>query len=162
MNPQIGFYPLLKLTEYKLLKNRIKKNEGYKSFAYFDQLGFPTIGYGHLIKPNEKKFFTKKFSKKYLLNLFNLDFNEAIVQYEKHYHKFNFSNNIKEVLIEMIFQLGINGQKKFLKMNNHLKKKQVFMASLEMINSLWYYQTPKRVDDLIDILLKRCDEKKGK
>jgi len=149
------------LTKYKLLKNRIKKNEGYKSFAYFDQLGFPTIGYGHLIKPKEKIFFTQKVSKKLLLNLFNLDFNETVMQYEKNYHKYNFSKNIREVLIEMIFQLGINGQKKFLKMNKHLKKKQVFMASLEMINSIWYKQTPKRVDDLINILLKRHNEKKG-
>ena len=150
------------MTKYKLLKNRIKKNEGYKSFAYFDQLGFPTIGYGHLIKPNEKIFFTQKLSKKLLLNLFNLDFNESVTEYEKHYHKYNFSKNIREVLIEMIFQLGINGQKKFLKMNEHLKKKQVFMASLEMINSLWYSQTPKRVDYLINILLKQHDEKKEK
>ena len=43
-----------------------------------------------------------------------------------------------------------------------MKKKQVFMASLEMINSLWYSQTPKRVDYLINILLKRHDEKKEK
>jgi len=48
------------LTKYKLLKSRIKKNEGYKSFVYFDQLGFPTIGHGHLIKPNEKIFFKIK------------------------------------------------------------------------------------------------------
>ena len=150
------------MTKHKLLKNRIKKNEGYKSFAYFDQLGFPTIGYGHLIKPNEKIFFTQKLSRKFLLNLFNLDFNETVMQYEKHYHKYNFSNNIREVIIEMIFHIGINGQRKFLKMNEHLKKKQVFMASLEMINSLWYSQTPKRVDDLINILLKRHNEKKAK
>ena len=149
------------MTKYKLLKNRIKKNEGYKSFAYFDQLGFPTIGYGHLIKPKEKIFFTQKVSKKLLLNLFNLDFNETVMQYEKNYHKYNFSKNIREVLVEMIFQLGINGQKKFIKMIKHLKKKQVFMASLEMINSIWYKQTPKRVDDLINILLKRHNEKKG-
>ena len=110
------------MTKYKLLKNRIKKNEGYKNFAYFDQLGFSTIGYGHLIKPNEKIFFTQKLSKKLLLNLFNLDFNETVMQYKKHYHKYNFSKNIREVLIEMIFQLGINGQKKFLKMTEHLKK----------------------------------------
>ena len=150
------------MTKYKLLKNRIKKNEGYKSFAYFDQLGFPTIGYGHLIKSNEKIFFKQKFSKKFLLNIFNLDFNETAIQYEKNYHKYNFSNNIRDVLIEMIFQLGISGQKKFLKMNEYMKKKQVFMASLEMINSLWYNQTPKRVDYLINILLKRHDEKKEK
>ena len=47
-------------------------------------------------------------------------------------------------------------------MNEYMKKKQVFMASLEMINSLWYSQTPKRVDYLINILLKRHDEKKEK
>ena len=150
------------MTKYKLLKNRIKKNEGYKNFAYFDQLGFPTIGYGHLIKPNEKIFFKQKFSKKFLLNLFNLDFYEAVAQYEKRYHKYNFSNNTREVLIEMIFQIGINGQTKFLKMNEHLKNNHIFMASLEMINSLWYGQTPKRVDDLINILLKRNNEKKTK
>lgn len=150
------------MTKYKLLKNRIKKNEGYKGFPYFDQLGFPTIGYGHLIKPNEKTFFTKRASKRFLINLFNLDFDESVAQYKKHYHQYGFSNNIKEVLIEMIFQLGIKGQKKFFKMNGYLKKKQVFMASLEMINSLWYNQTPKRVDCLINILLKRHYEKKAK
>ena len=150
------------MKKYFLLKNRIKTNEGFKNSSYFDQLGFPTIGYGHLIKSNEKIFFTRKFSKKFLLNLFNLDFNEAVTQYEKHYNKYNFSNNIKDFLIEMIFQLGINGQKKFLKMNKYLKKRQIFMASLEIINSLWYSQTPKRVDYLINILLKRNNEKKTK
>ena len=29
------------MKKYILLKNRIKKNEGYKNFAYLDQLGFP-------------------------------------------------------------------------------------------------------------------------
>ena len=148
------------MKKYILLKNRIKKNEGYKNFAYFDQLGFPTIGYGHLIKPNEKIFFTQRFSKKFLLNLFNLDFCEAVTQYEKYYYKYNFSNNIREVLIEMIFQIGISGQRKFSKMNEYLKNNHIFIASLEMINSLWYSQTPKRVDDLINILLKRHNEKK--
>ncbi len=140
------------MKKHTLLKNRIKKHEGFRNFAYLDQLGFPTIGYGHLIKPNEKIYFTKRFSKKFLLNLFNLDFYNAVTQYERHYNKFNFSSNIREVLIEMIFQLGIRGQKKFLKMNKYLKKGDIFMASLEMVNSLWYAQTPKRVDDLINIL----------
>ena len=148
------------MKRYTLLKNRIKKNEGYKNFAYFDHLGFSTIGYGHLIKPNEKTLLTQRFSKKFLLNLFNLDFSDAVTEYEKYYHKYNFSNNIKEVLIEMIFQIGINKQRKFLKMNEHLKNNHIFMASLEMLNSFWHSQTPKRVDDLINILLQRHNEKK--
>ena len=53
----------------------------------------------------------------------------------------------------MIFQLGIKKQKKFKKMNKHIKNNDLFMAALEMKNSLWYIQTPKRVDELINILL---------
>ena len=59
----------------------------------------------------------------------------------------------------MIFQLGIQKQKKFIKMMKYLKAKKLFMAAFEMKNSLWYYQTPKRVDGLIDILLKKKYEK---
>ena len=31
----------------------IKKSEGFRDRVYLDVAGFPTIGYGHLIKPNE-------------------------------------------------------------------------------------------------------------
>ena len=37
----------------KKLKDRIKKNEGYCDKPYRDQLGFYTIGYGHLITEKE-------------------------------------------------------------------------------------------------------------
>ena len=60
----------------------------------------------------------------------------------------------------MIFQLGIKKQKKFFKMNKHIKNNNMFLATLEMKNSLWYKQTPKRVDGLIKLLLKKEYEKK--
>ncbi len=31
----------------------IKKSEGFRDHVYLDVAGFPTIGYGHLIKPHE-------------------------------------------------------------------------------------------------------------
>ena len=49
----------------------------------------------------------------------------------------------------MLFQIGSGGVSKFKKMLYFLNKKQKFMASLEMLDSLWYLQTPKRVKDLI-------------
>jgi len=39
---------------YYNLKKRIKLNEGFSSKPYKDQLGYLTIGYGHLILSNEK------------------------------------------------------------------------------------------------------------
>ena len=154
------FYLVLKLKNYNFLKKRIKKNEGYRESPYLDKLGFATIGYGHLIKNNEKNIYNKKCNTGLLNKLFNLDFNKALNQYNTKYKNQNYSKNIEEVLIEMIFQLGIKRQKKFIKMNNYIKKKELYMACFEMKNSLWYQQTPKRVDGLINTLLKDIDEKK--
>ena len=56
------------------LKRRIKKNEGYSKKPYKDQLGFYTIGYGHLIKKNESKYYKSVFNKQYYNELFEKDF----------------------------------------------------------------------------------------
>ena len=158
-SPQLGSCPQHSLKKHLTLKNKIKKNEGFRDTAYLDSLGYATIGYGHLIKPNEKHLLIKKISKKDLLKIFIKDFNGCLNSYEKFYRKKKHDKNIKEVLIEMIFQLGADKQSKFIKMNKYLKKKQLFMASLEMKNSLWYKQTPKRVDGLITSLLRWSHDK---
>ena len=59
---------------YSSLKLRIKKNEGFSKKPYKDQLGNNTIGYGHLIKKNEKFFFKKKHNKIFFIELFEKDF----------------------------------------------------------------------------------------
>ena len=148
------------MKKYKQLKERIKRNEGFRSSAYVDILGFTTIGYGHLITSKEKKLLTNSFSKYFLLGVFENDFNKALAGYYNNYKKKNIKKEVREVLIEMIFQMGEKRQKKFIKMNKFLEKNNLFMAALEMKNSLWYAQTPKRVDSLIEILLKKQYEKK--
>ena len=148
------------MSKYLILKKRIRTNEGFRNTAYLDSLGFATIGYGHLIKLTEKYLLKGSFSKKFLLKYFYFDFNQALEDYEKAYKKYNYQQHIMEVLIEMIFQIGIRKQKDFIKMNKYIKNNHLFMAALEMKDSLWHKQTPKRVDLLINILLKKKYEKK--
>ena len=136
------------------LKLRIKKNEGYSRLPYKDQLGYHTIGYGHLIKKNEKLYFKKKFKKQYFEKLFDSDFNKCLIVYKKIFYKKSHTRNEKELLIEMLFQLGPSGLLKFKKMLYYLSKKQKYMVGLEMIDSLWYKQTPKRVNNLIKNFIK--------
>jgi len=131
------------------LKKRIKRNEGYSQFPYKDQLGYQTIGYGHLIKKNEKKYFTKTFTKKYFEELFEYDFQKTVDVYKKIFSQNNHNPNERDLLIEMLFQLGPKGVLKFKKMLFYLKKKEKYMTCLEMMDSLWYKQTPNRVDNLI-------------
>ena len=150
---QTGYFHQLKLSKFSQLKSRIKKNEGYSNQIYYDQVGKPTIGFGHLIKKGEKFLHQKKYSKKYLNNLFENDFGSALSDFYKSYKVRGLSKNSQEVLLEMIFQLGIRNCLKFKKFNKSLKKKLLHMAALEMLNSRWYAQTPERVEKLIDLLL---------
>ena len=100
------------------------------------------------------------YSKKKLSLIFEIDFNKATDYYLKFYKHKNHKKNIVEIYIEMIFQLGIKNQLKFIKMNDYIEKNNLFMAAFEMKNSLWYKQTPKRVNFLINLLLKKKYEKK--
>ena len=116
-------------------------------------MGKPTIGFGHLIKKREKFQHQKKYSKKYLNKLFDNDFSLVLSDFNKNYKAKVLSKNAQEVLLEMIFQLGIKNCLKFKKFNKSLNNKLPYMAALEMLTSRWYVQTPKRVEKLINLLL---------
>ena len=64
---------------------------------------------------------------------------------------------MQEVIIEMIFQLGIKNVLKFNRFNKYIKKNQFYMAALEMIDSRWYKQTPTRTNLLITKMLYNND-----
>ena len=136
--------------EYQFLKKRIKINEGFSYKPYNDQLGNLTIGYGHLIKKSEKKIFSKKLSRPYLNQVFEDDFKKAVKDFQKHLNKPKLkSRKSKELFLEMIFQIGIKGVLEFKKMIKQIEKKNKYLAALEMMDSLWYLQTPKRVENIV-------------
>ncbi len=141
------------MSRFFQLKAKIKKNEGYRNQIYYDQLEKPTIGFGHLIKKKEKFLYQKKYSKKCLNAVFENDFNMALNDFTKSYDVKNMSKNLQEVLLEIIFQLGIKNCLKFKRFNKFLKKKYFHMCALEMLDSNWYIQTPKRVEKLVSSLL---------
>ena len=141
--------------KYESLKTRIRKNEGFSKKPYKDQLGKKTIGYGHLIKKNEKFFLKKNYNKGFFIKLFEKDFKTSKQEFYKNFKKLNLKKKEKELLIEMIFQMGITNVKNFKKMFLYIKKKKKYLTALEMLDSLWYKQTPKRVENLLKHYLKQ-------
>ena len=137
----------------KLIK-RIKKNEGFSSTPYKDQLGFLTIGYGHLILSEEKYLTETKLTKAKLEKLFNQDFKNALKDYKKYLKKHTSNKKDEELLIEMVFQMGIINVLKFKNLLGNMKKNNKHLVCFEMMKSLWYNQTPKRVKELIKVFLK--------
>ena len=55
----------------------------------------------------------------------------------------------------MIFQIGIIKVLHFKKLLYNMRKLNKFMVCFEMMNSLWYKQTPSRVKTLIIKFLKQ-------
>ena len=111
---------------FKNLKSRIKKNEGYSNKPYKDQLGFYTIGYGHLIKKKRIRYFYKTYSKKHFENIFELDFKKSVDDYYKKFNKKKHKQQEKELLIEMIYQLGIKNVTKFKRLHLNLEKTKIY------------------------------------
>ena len=131
------------------LKKRIKKNEGYSEKPYADQLGFLTVGYGHLIKANEKHLLKNKTKNKDLKKIFLHDFNKSVNDYNKKLKSYTSRVRDKELLIEMIFQIGISGVLRFKKLLKNINKDNKNLVCFEMMDSVWYKQTPIRVKKLI-------------
>ena len=139
---------------YHNLKKRIKLNEGFSLKPYKDQLGYFTIGYGHLILSNEKFLLKKQTNKKELEQIFENDFKKALSNFNSTLKPLVSNKREAELLIEMVFQLGIKGCLKFKNLIKNMRKGNKHLVCLDMMNSLWYKQTPYRVKALIKNFLK--------
>ena len=143
----------LKNLGYHNLKKRIKLNEGFSLKPYRDQLGYLTIGYGHLILSNEKFLLKKKLQKKDFEKIFEEDFKKALSNFNNKLKSIASNKKDTELLIEMVFQLGIKGCFKFKNLLKNMRKRNKHLVCFEMMDSLWYKQTPYRVKALIKIFL---------
>ena len=63
-------------------------------------------------------------------------------------------DNAKEVLCEMIYQMGFSGVSKFKNMIKALQNRDYKLASIEMLDSRWAKQTPNRAKELSDHMAK--------
>ena len=132
--------------DYSDLKERITKHEGYRDSVYKDSLGKRTVGIGHLCVED---FWddNKVYSRKFLEEIFEKDFNKAKSQAET-LGLDDIEPGAFEIIIEMVFQVGIGGVGKFKKMLSALKDKQYHIAEKEMLDSRWAKQTPGRAKSL--------------
>ena len=135
-------------TMYEELKEEIKLHEGFVPKTYSDSLGKKTIGYGHLCVEPEQWDDDKEYTKEELELVFEKDFEEALKNAESLIDSRSINQIAKEVIIEMVFQLGIGGVGKFKKMWEALDREDYLLASTEMLDSRWAKQTPARCGKL--------------
>ena len=133
---------------YEELKEQIKEHEGFVPRTYKDSLGKRTIGFGHLCVEPEQWDDDKEYTREELERVFDNDFEEALKNAESLIGERSINFIAKQVIIEMVFQLGIGGVGKFKKMWSALDSEDYGEASFQMMDSLWAKQTPNRAEKL--------------
>ena len=132
------------------LKEQIAKHEGYEPKVYKCTNGYDTIGYGFAIKDlyMDKEvadlILDQKINK--LLKRISADEDWGDWFLEK-------PQAIQEVLINMIYQIGFSGVKRFRKTIQYIKDDNFLMASEEMLDSKWAKSdSPNRAKELSEIV----------
>jgi lysozyme len=132
------------MNNYFDLKREIKEHEGLKLKPYKCSAGKLTIGYGRNLDDVGITLAEAN-------SLFEGDFTKAVISLKDRVSFFNELNQkAQEVLVNMAFNLGIDGLLKFKKMFKALEAKDYLMASYEMEDSLWYSQVGARSKYLVD------------
>ena len=131
----------------------IKSHEGFREKVYQDSLGVDTIGYGFAVKD---LVITKDIADLILSNKI-LDLIKEVSD------EFPWLATIpldaQNIVIEMCYQLGVNGVSKFHNMIQAFKDRNWGRAADEMLDSRWATQTPKRATEMANII--RGIENKG-
>lgn len=120
----------------------VKESEGYRSRVYKCTEGYDTIGYGFAIKDLEldkevcEIILHKKLEKMSEYAIKKMPFLVLMPLV------------IQDVILEMCYQIGVDGVTKFKKTLALIENEEFKKASVEMLDSKWAKQTPNRAKKL--------------
>lgn len=125
------------------LADRIKKHEGLRLQVYTDTMGYPTIGYGHKLKPGEdylKAGITKEQAEQIFAKDFEYHLNAAkkIPSFSEH------PQSIQDALVDMTFNMGPAWYKKWPNTMKKLQAKDYAGVEKEILGSKYATQVKGR------------------
>ena len=126
------------------VKERIKRHEGKRNRPYRDSEGILTVGYGRNLE-------AVPFTDHELDVMFDTDFERAELAARSFPQYMLLSPVRRGVLVEMCFQMGYGGVKKFRRFLDAIDRSKWNSAADEMLDSKWAEQTPGRAKELARI-----------
>jgi lysozyme len=131
------------------LREQLVRHEGMKQSAYQDSLGYWTIGVGHLI--DERK--GGKLSIDSIYAILDEDIQEKCDQLDEHLSWWrNLDEARQRVLLDMCFNLGINGLLSFHNTLAFIEHGQYKEAAANMLDSKWAKQVGNRAIFLSQVM----------
>ena len=135
------------------VRKQLEIDEGVVYEIYNDHLGYPTFGIGHLVRKTDPEYGVMvgdSVSKERVQEAFEADLSVAcnecsILYYDWH----KFPDEVQEILVNMMFNLGRPRLSKFKNMKKALDKRDWKLAAVEGRDSLWYRQVSNRAERLM-------------
>ena len=113
-----------------LIEN-IKASEGFDGMPYTDTEGYLTIGYGTKLPIDKKE---GQLLAEFRLKAFKHEVNNKLEWLAEK------PTEVQDIVYEMAYQMGVPRFMKFKNTIQYIKDGDYKMASIEMLDSLWYRQ----------------------
>ena len=136
---------------------RLQIDEGIVNEIDKDHLGYPTFGVGHLILESDPEYgqpIGTDISPERVADAFDHDLDIAISECETLYGAawFYLPEEVQEILVNMLFNMGRPRLTKFKKMNSAIEAGDWKTAAVEGRDSQWYNQVGARAERLMSRL----------
>ena len=141
-------------------EQRLEFHEGFRDKPYYCSEGKLTIGIGHNTEARpfteeEKKAigdWKKGITKNMAYMILRNDMEICLKDLRKLGFWYYLDNERRYALLDMCFQLGINGLLKFKKMLEAIRVKDYSEASRQCLDSNYHRQTPKRCERIAKLI----------
>lgn len=135
------------------VRKQLEIDEGVVYEIYLDHLGYPTFGIGHLVLEEDPEYgFCEGHAveSERVKEAFERDLDIAINECAILYKGWEgLPEEVQEILVNMLFNLGRPRLSKFKNMNLAIATKDWKMAAIEGRDSLWYRQVSNRAERLM-------------
>ena len=139
------------------LREEIIADEGQVLKVYLDNLGYPTVGVGHLILESDEEYglgegtpITQTRSDELLFQDLNIVLKECEDRFHNNWR--DYPEEVKLIIANMAFNLGLTRLVKFKKMFAALNEGDYKQASVEGMDSKWAKQVYNRARRLMNRL----------
>ena len=140
------------------LKEQLKIDEGVVYEIYNDHLGYPTFGIGHLVLEGEPEYGLSvgtPITEERVDECFERDVEYVLDDCRILHEDFdNYPEEVKQIIANMMFNMGRTRLTNFKKHNAALKEGDWKTAAVEGRDSRWYRQVTNRAERL----MKRLEE----
>ena len=135
------------------VRKQLEIDEGVVYEIYHDHLGYATFGIGHLVRETDPEYgfaLGHAIEPERVQEAFETDLTVACEECSILYPTWHtFPEEVQEILVNMMFNLGRPRLGKFKKMKAALEERDWKTAAIEGRDSLWYRQVSNRAERLM-------------